>query len=190
MSAKSIIVLSTKSSGSSALQRLLCASAGAQHIEHTRHGEYETLYWTKAASILGLKQAKIPDSEVPLPATRARLEFYALLQDNLPNFVPPADPRELIFHGWGALCRRYAPVFVEKSPHHLHQWSCLQLLSEAVKRLPDVDFLFIGLVRNPMDTLYSSWKRWRALPQRHQDFAGLRLIRIYCASRQLIGLTD
>jgi hypothetical protein len=30
---------------------------------------------------------------------------------------------------------------------------------------PDVAFLPIGLVRNPIDTVYSSWRRWRSDPQ-------------------------
>jgi hypothetical protein len=36
---------------------------------------------------------------------------------------------------------------------------------EAVKTLPDIDFRFVGLVRNPMDALYSAWTRWRVPPE-------------------------
>jgi hypothetical protein len=163
-----VLVLSSKSSGSSALQSLLCKGTNARHIEHTRHAESETLYWTKAASILGLPQSRMIDSEVPIPARKARSDLIALLSQNVPEFTAPDEGEALVFSGWRALCRHYAPVFVEKSPHHLHQWSCLRLMSDAAARLPDIDFRFVGLVRNPMDTLYSAWSRWRQSPARNQ----------------------
>src|SRR3984885_11094125 len=165
---RSVVVLSSKSSGSSALQRLLCSGTNAQHVQRTRHGEYETLYWTKAASILGLPQAQLLASEVPIAPRKARTDLITLLAHNVPRFVPPNDDEALVFEGWRALCKRFAPVFVEKSPHHLQQWSCLELMASAVRRLPDVEFRFIGLVRNPMDMLYSAWRRWRLGPQNAQ----------------------
>src|SRR5262245_11548349 len=113
-----IVILSTKSAGSSAVQTLLCQFGGARHVQHTRHGEQETLYWTKAASVLGLPQVKLPDSEVPIPRRRAERELRAFLAQNAPGFSIPADPESMIFHGWHELCLRHAPVFVEKSPHH------------------------------------------------------------------------
>lgn len=163
-----VVILSTKSAGSSALQDLLCRYTDAKHVEHTRHVQHETLYWTKAASILGRQQIKIPDSEVPIPPRKALNDLRSLLIANLPDFSLPSDPRQLVFEGWRQLCRRFGPVFVEKSPHHLHQWAALELLIDAVRLMPDTDFRFIGLVRNPMDVLYSMWRRWRADPKRHQ----------------------
>ena len=150
------------------MQNLLCSGTNARHVQHTRHGEYETLYWTKAASILGLPQAQLLASEVPIAPRKARTDLITLLAHNVPRFVPPNDDEALVFEGWRALCKRFAPVFVEKSPHHLQQWSCLELLASAVRRLPDVEFRFIGLVRNPMDMLYSAWRRWRLAPQAAQ----------------------
>jgi hypothetical protein len=163
-----VVILSSKSSGSSALQRLLCSGTNARHVEYTRHRENETLYWTKAASILGLPQSPLLESEVPIAPHKARTDIVTLLAQNVPQFVVPDDEQTLVFEGWRALCKRYAPVFVEKSPHHLHQWSCLQLMADAAARLSDIDFRFIGLVRNPMDTLYSIWNRWRLAPQKAQ----------------------
>ena len=66
------------------------------------------------------------------------------------------------------MCRQFGPVFVEKSPHHLHQWAALDLLLEAVRLLPETDFRFVGLVRSPMDVLYSMWRRWRTDPEYFQ----------------------
>jgi Sulfotransferase family len=165
---KCILILSAKSSGSSALQALLCEFSNGRHVRHTRHAEYETLYWTKAASILRLPQVHLPDSEVPIPPEPALLDLHTLLKQNVPGIVLPADNRQLIFEGWRALCMAHAPVYVEKSPHHLHQWSCLQLMIDASRCLPDVDFHFIGLVRNPMDVVYSAWSRWRLPPEAFQ----------------------
>ena len=163
-----VVILSSKSSGSSALQRLLCDGTNASHVERTRHAENETLYWTKAASILGLPQSRLHGSEVPIAPRKAKTDLITLLAQNVSTFVLPNDEQTLVFEGWRALCARYSPVFVEKSPHHLHQWSCLKLMADAAVRLPDIDFRFIGLVRNPMDTLYSAWSRWQFSPEKIQ----------------------
>ncbi|HYE74680.1 MAG TPA: sulfotransferase, partial [Blastocatellia bacterium] len=165
---KCIIILSEKSSGSSACQNLLAKFANIRHVARTRHYENETLYWTKAASILGLPQLSMVDSEVPLPRQRAKAELISLLRDNLDDYVPPDNDRQLIFEGWRSLCWKYSPIFLEKSPHHLCQWSALELIIECIKEVYDVDFLLIGLIRNPMDTAYSQFNRWRSRPEQVQ----------------------
>lgn len=164
---KCIILLSTKSSGSSALQYYLAKIPGVNHIQKTRHNEHETLFWTKAASVLGLEQIDIWDSEVPINKTKARKDLVTLLQENLDFYKALAD-NELIFEGWRLLCQKYSPVFIEKSPHHLYQWSNLELIIKCIERCPDIKFLIVVLIRNPMDTLYSMWNRWRGLPERNQ----------------------
>jgi hypothetical protein len=163
--AKCIVILSEKSSGSSACQNILTKFAEIKHVAKTRHYENETLYWTKAASMLGLPQRQMIDSEVPIPAAQARAELLQLLQENIPDYAPSCDDRESIFAGWRSLCRQHAPIFLEKSPHHLCQWSALELLHECMQNSADIDFLFIGLVRNPLDTLYSQFQRWRSRPE-------------------------
>lgn len=166
--AKCITILSTKSSGSSALQYLLADTLNAQHVTKSRHGRHETLYWTKAASILGLPQINMKNSEVPIGQAQARDELRQLLRDNLGMSSPLSNDDELIFNGFRLLCEKYGPLFIEKSPHHLHQWAALELLLSGIKRFPEINFLFIGLIRNPMDTLYSMWQRWRNDPELHQ----------------------
>jgi hypothetical protein len=111
-----IVILSDKSSGSSALQEYLVRFAGGRHVEKTRHNEHETLYWTKAASLLGLPQEKMLDSEVPIAPERARADLEALLRDNLSELPAAADPRELAFQGWRSLCARFAPVTCRSFP--------------------------------------------------------------------------
>jgi hypothetical protein len=165
---KCIIILSNKSSGSSACQNLLSKSAEVNNITKTRHFENETLYWTKAASILEMPQRKMLDSEVPIDKAKAQADLITLLSDNLDSFDPSANADDLIFGGWKLLCQRFSPIFLEKSPHHLLQWSALQLIAECMNRYTEIDFLLIGLVRNPMDTLYSSFKRWKTIPEKGQ----------------------
>ncbi len=167
-SMKCIVILSSKSSGSSACQALLSRFADVRCVAHTRHFENETLYWTKAASILGMPQSRMLDSEVPIPETQARRDLVQLLVDNIEHFEPPGNDRDLIFQGWQALCETYSPIFLEKSPHHLLQWSALELILECVAKLSKVDFFFIGLVRNPMDVLYSAYTRWKTPPEKLQ----------------------
>jgi hypothetical protein len=162
---KCVIILSERSSGSSACQNLLAKFANVRHVSKTRHFQNETLYWTKAASILGKPQIDMVDSEVPIERNRARADLIELLRDNLGNCVPASTDMDLIMDGWKLLCEKYAPVFLEKSPHHLCQWSAIELIMEAIRRISDVDFLLIGLVRNPMDTIYSNFQRWRSRPE-------------------------
>jgi hypothetical protein len=165
--ARAVLILSTKSAGSSALQRALVSFSPARHVEWTRHYEDETLFWVKAASVLGRPQVNVSDSEVPIPRAKARRDLVKLLELNA-RFAPPDDDDALVFEGWRSLCLAHAPVFVEKSPHHLHQWSALELIAEAITRNEDIPHLLVGLVRHPMDTLYSMWRRWRGIPERVQ----------------------
>lgn len=161
---KCIIILSERSSGSSALQDYLVRFTPARHVEKTQHFEYETVYWSKAASIMGMPQIKMVDSRVPLGYKQAKSELIKLLKDNVKDFeIPPLD-EALIFDGWRALCECFAPIFLEKSPHHLCEWSALQLILQCMDRLSDTDFLIVGLVRNPMSIIYSHFDRWKTIP--------------------------
>ncbi len=166
---KCIMILSEKSSGSSACQNLLAKFANIQHVSKTRHFENETLFWTKAASILGMPQLEMVDSEVPIERERARADLIALLNDNLDDFVVPNGDENLIMEGWSALCRKYSPIFLEKSPHHLCQWSAIELIIGCMHKLTAVDFLLIGLIRNPLDTIYSQYKRRNSPPEKVQS---------------------
>jgi len=168
LSTKCLMILSSKSAGSSALQYFLTKNPQVNHISKTRHFEHETLYWSKAASCLDLPQLNMAASEVPIKKDKARIDLISLLKDNLDSYDPPEEIDELIFTGWKLLCQQYAPVFLEKSPHHLFNWPVLELILECTKRLPEIDFFFIGLIRNPMDTLYSMWKRFKILPEKSQ----------------------
>jgi hypothetical protein len=161
---KCIIILSERSSGSSALQNYLVKFAGARHATTHRHFENETLFWTKAASVLGLPQIKMVDSRVPFSSGEAKKDLLVLLAENVPDFQPPADDYDWIMQSWRQLCRRFTPLFIEKSPHHLCEWSALDLILQAQRALEDVDFLIIGLVRNPLDTIYSHFERWKSIP--------------------------
>ncbi len=163
-----IMLLSDKSSGSTALQYELAKHSCIKLVQSTRHNEQETLYWNKAAAVLGLPQRRMLNSELPIAADQAKRELREFLKQNLGVEDLPSDDGQFVFEGWYRLCKHYGPVFLEKSPHHLHYPAALQLISECAGRYPDVTFRFIGLVRNPIDTLYSMWCRWRAVPEVQQ----------------------
>ncbi len=166
---RAIILLSDKSSGSSAVQSEFARHPLIQHVHNTPHNEFETLFWVKAAAVCRLPQSPMRYSKVvPYEQGTARAELVRLVEANVPAFQPPADDQHLVLEGWRSLCEAHAPVFFEKSPHHLHQWSSLELMVQAAEALPDIDFHFIGLVRNPVDTLYSMWSRWRYVPEQRQ----------------------
>lgn len=162
------MILSDKSSGSSVLQRELSKHPDVKHIQKTRHFAGETLYWNKAAALLGMKQVEMEYSELPMRQEQAKRDLLKFLRDNISSFEPLLSDEELVFQGWLSLCEQYKPLFIEKSPHHLHYWSALELIDRCRKKYPQITFKFIGLIRNPMDVLYSMWKRWGAIPERAQ----------------------
>ena len=135
---KCIIILSNKSSGSSAFQNILLKYTKARSVSKTRHFQNETLYWTKAASVLGLSQNKMLDSEVPIEYSKAKRDLVTLLSNNIDNYQVPKLEKDIIFQGWLLLCKQYSPIFLEKSPHHLFQWSALQLIIECMDKLKDI----------------------------------------------------
>jgi len=163
------LILSDKSSGSSILQTELLKHPSVRALAKTPHQEGETLFWNKAVALLGLRQEQIAHSNVlPMAASTARRALESLVTDNAPGFMVPADDRALVFEGWRALATAHGPVFLEKSPHHLHYRAALSLILEAENQQPVLAFRFIGLVRDPMDTIYSMWNRWRVPPERSQ----------------------
>jgi hypothetical protein len=167
--ATSVLILSDKSSGSSVLQDELLKHGSVSGLQKTPHQEGETLYWNKAAALLGLPQERMIDSRaLPMDPRTARKALEQLCVDNLDAYSPPEDDRELVFGGWRALVLAHQPVFLEKSPHHIHYQSALDLIAEAEQANRDITFRYLGLVRDPMDTLYSMWRRWGVPPDTRQ----------------------
>tara|TARA_Y100000780_G_scaffold119253_1_gene107541 strand:- start:13353 stop:14240 length:888 start_codon:yes stop_codon:yes gene_type:complete len=160
-----IYILSEKSSGSSFLFRSLTDAMKIKAYPVTKHFESETLYWTKAASVLQLPQLKMLASSVPYTATRARAEIVEFLEQNL-GFLPShEDDRELIFRGWFEIIKKFGPSFIEKSPHHLLQKSALRLMKEFELEYKDVlNCHYVCIVRNPKDVFLSQFRRWNVKP--------------------------
>ncbi len=156
-----IIILSSKSSGSTAVMNYFNVNYSFQSVHFTRHHEKETLYWLKAAALLGLPQDKLYRSGASFTketVTRQLKEFMQL--NNV--VVDTVSSKEGIFHAYRKLIDRFSPWFIEKSPHHLFNRSNLELLIEFMEANKEgVDFLVIGLVRHPHDVIYSAWNRWK-----------------------------
>lgn len=163
-----VFVLSMKSCGSSILQREIARIGNARLMAKTPHAENETLYWTKAASVLGLPQTRMENSEVPIAPRRAHAMLQDLVRDNAPGFSGPLDTEAGIFAGWTAIVTAQAGMFVEKSPHHLYQPAVVELMERYANQSRSVDACFVGLIRNPTDMLYSSWRRFGIAPEREE----------------------
>ena len=156
-----VFLLSEKSSGSSLLFRYLRTSLNLKKYPQSRHEQHETLFWTKAASVLMKPQLDMLGSEVPIPAVKARQDLESFLGENLNEDFTKLSDDDLIFNGWYKLLQKYGPVFIEKSPHHLMQMSAINLMLEFAHRYRErVSVKFIGLVRNPYDTACSQFRRW------------------------------
>jgi hypothetical protein len=77
------------------------------------------------------------------------------------------DETELIDR-WIELRRQHEPCFLEKSPHHLRQPAALELLADAMQRDDGCRYLVVALIRNPLDVVYSAWRRFRYRPEAYQ----------------------
>jgi hypothetical protein len=156
-----IYILSEKSSGSSFLFRSLKDALNIKSYPKTIHFESETLYWTKAASLLDKPQLNMLASAVPYSKDRARKEIKEFLVSNLSHDIKFDSDEDMVFRGWFELVRKFGPVFIEKSPHHLLQWSALQLMLEFETRYQSkINCHYICLIRNPKDVFLSQFRRW------------------------------
>lgn len=156
-----VYILSEKSSGSSFLFRSLNDALGITSYPSTKHFESETLFWTKAASLLDKPQLSMLASAVPYDKDRARKELTEFLANNLPSNITFNTDEELVFNGWYELLKQFGPVFIEKSPHHLLQWNALALMLEFEKRYVDkVNCHYVCIARNPKDVFLSQFRRW------------------------------
>lgn len=156
-----VFILSEKSSGSSMLFRSLSQFLGIKRYPQSRHFEQETLFWTKAASVLNLPQKDMCASEVPIPTAKARMDLENFLSQNLQQDFSSYSDDALVFEGWYQLIQTFGPVFIEKSPHHLMQESVLALMQQFANRYPQVNVKYIGIIRNPYDTACSQFRRWQ-----------------------------
>ena len=163
-----IVVLSAKCSGSTALHRALERSSAISSAAWTQHEELETLYWTKAASVLGRPQDRMVESVVPFPADVARRSLDEFLVENGATGLTPEPGETELIDRWIELRRLHEPCFLEKSPHHLRQVAALELLAEAMRRDEGCRYLVIAIVRNPLDVVYSAWRRFRYRPEQYQ----------------------
>lgn len=185
--ATSVIILSDKSSGSSLMQALLAGHPETHLIERTPHHEGETLFWCKAAAALGLGQPRMMGSSaIPMTPSTGRRLLLGILNDNTGVEWRLPVTRSLVFDGWTQLTMERSPVFVEKSPHHLHSSAALDLMLQYRRERPEVRMRFLGLVRDPMDTLYSMWSRWALVPERRQ-FEWMRAYTNLKMLRRLLG---
>lgn len=157
------IILSTKSSGSSALQQFLVSNFGFEMTEKTPHHENETLYWAKAAAVLGLHQQKMHRSNIPYSRTEALEALSHFAKANQIGDIKAENATKAhIFELYYNLVAQHKPCFVEKSPHHLYNQSDLDLIREFIELYSDkIDFKIIGLVRHPLSMIYSGWDRWK-----------------------------
>jgi hypothetical protein len=160
-------ILSTKSSGSSVLQRHLSALTSAS-LPNSYHWENETLFFTKAASVLGLPQVPLINSHTPYSRQEGMKGLLRFLSDNVGEWTTPLRTEDDMFNAWNAVVRACGGDLVEKSPHHLYQKSVVALMERYADRQQDIDVQFIGLVRNPLATLYSSWRRFGMRPVREE----------------------
>ena len=156
-----VYILSEKSSGSSFLFRSLNDALNITSYPKTKHFESETLFWTKAASLLNKPQLDMLVSDVPYDKERARAELVEFLAINLSTEIKFNTDEELVFNGWYELIKQFGPIFIEKSPHHLLQWNALALMLEFEQRFSDiVNCHYVCIARNPKDVFLSQFRRW------------------------------
>lgn len=183
-----VILLSDKRSGSTMLQRALCAHQEVCTVDYSPHTYLETHHWLKGAVILekdkrlfhGNKRYKGYGGR-----SNARIYMKDELTGNIPGYDPAIDDHNLVFEGWEALCERFArPVFFEKSPQVLAHWGALSLLLQWISST-GFNVRIIGLVRNPMAVQYSAFQLFRSVPSKRQ-FGWLKSYRNMLAFEKLL----
>lgn len=152
-------------------QRELCKHPLVQTVDYSSHTYLETHHWLKAAVLLNdnpndFAGRKIYDGYGS--KTNARKYLIDTIKGNCPDFIVPNDDRSLVFDSWEALCEKFAqPVFFEKSPQFIAHWSSLELILEW-KKNTTFDVKIIGLIRNPMATMYSAYELFYTDPKKRQ----------------------
>jgi hypothetical protein len=158
------------------LEKELANHKDIQHVTITPHRYNETHYWVNAACMNESRNIFLTDEARPSTygsPDEARKLLIDLVQRNAPNAVLPADDQDIINMGWETICREFArPVFIEKTPHHAHYWTALNLLLDWMV-VTQFEVRIIGLIRNPMEVMYSALKLFHTDPN-HRQFAWLR----------------
>ncbi len=166
-----VILLSDKRSGSTMIQDELCRHSSIHHVVDSPHTYFETHHWLKSAVVLKRPASLFAGARIYEGyGSRENARSYILetLQMNISDYQPPESDESLVFDGWEALCRHFAkPVFFEKSPQILSQWSAINLLLEWLAQT-ELDVKIIGLVRNPMAVQFSAQELFSTAPERRQ----------------------
>lgn len=138
-----------------------------QAVRFTTHNEHETLYWLKAAVILGLKTDWFYGKKKPFPKYYAKNAIRQLLRG---NGIKPGklNTRDDIYRSWIQLEEKCGPHFLEKSPHHLNHFASTRLITEYILNAGD-NSKVIGLIRHPGAVVYSTLQRWYVNPAARID---------------------
>jgi hypothetical protein len=186
---KVVIVLSDKRSGSTFLEKELVSHPDINHVKYTPHTYNETHYWVKAARLLNSSRQLFSGGNYPESygnARQARKSLIATVCRNIPGFEVPENDLDLVFNGWEALCGAFAcPVFIEKTPHHIHNWAALELMLQWAEKT-SFDVQFVGLIRNPVAVMYSAFKLFGTDPEKRQ-FGWLDATRNLLMIERLVG---
>jgi hypothetical protein len=179
---KHIIILSSKSSGSTALQNYLKKNFSYKTIPYTIHQEEETLYWTKVGSILQLPQKHMYRSVVPISREMAVDQLNIFFEkNNLIGVTCDLNTTEREFQEYYyRLISSIGNKIIEKSPHHLFNESNLNLMQNFIVNYQDkIDFQILGLIRHPHAVIFSAWNRWKYIPSKFEE-------EWYCSYKNLL----
>lgn len=141
--ARTIVLLSHKRSGTSALFRVFRdhPSVGVCHVDPTRT-LWEPNFWNLAAQ--GIRG----DTE---PFRKRFAESHPFLE------VPEVFTEEAVFAMWDRILAELGPILFDKSPQYLGNREALALLK--AYRVQGNDVRFVGLIRDPRDTIASQYER-------------------------------
>lgn len=162
----SILLLSDKSSGSTAFQYEVARHPDVSLLNETDHNDHESLYWLKVACAFNRNKADYYQSKVPYSRNEALEQIARLAELNTGRgrrVESLADAGRL----WDEIVEKHEGILFEKSPHHLNNWAASLALMHYVQARRD-QVRIIGLVRNPCAVVYSTWDRWASEIQTRQ----------------------
>lgn len=143
---KTIVILSAKRCGSTALYKTLMAHKDVQNCKYSYNNSrnWEPAFWYHAWRTL--------TENIPGHMRKRYAKSYSYMM------IPDVNNQDDIFKLWDAVLKNKGPVVLAKSPQNL-------INKHAVKMLMDYrdagnDVRIVGLIRDPRDAITSQYLKW------------------------------
>jgi|TARA_B100001093_G_scaffold500665_1_gene551423 hypothetical protein len=142
---KNIILLSAKRTGSTAVMKIFQKhnKVKLMHIDQ-KISNWESNFWLLA-----------------LDAINGKKDSFEVRLKNAAPFIKLQEKydKKKIFEIYNEINNFFGPITFDKSPQYLGNINCLKLIQEYNSVHNNI--VFLGLIRNPLDSIVSQYQLWR-----------------------------